>query len=209
VLDPALDGRQYGGRSAAERRAARRSRMLATGLQMFGTLGWSASVVERLCSHASVATRSFYEEFGNREELLLAVYAEVIDGAAAAVASALAEAPDNLEGRVGAGLAAYVGFMTSDPRRAQVAHREVRAAGVLERERREGVLTFAALVEAEGERLVALGERRQGPGRLMALSLAGAVNELLIDWIAERAPRPPVQPLVSELTELFVRGLRP
>jgi hypothetical protein len=79
---------------------------------------------------------------------------------------------------------------------------------VLERQRRAAFLSFAAIVEAESEDLHSRGERRDGAGRLTALALAGAVNELLIDWVAEAEPRPEVRRMVDELVELFVRTLR-
>ena len=47
--------RGYGGRSAAERRAERRERLLAAGLELFGTRGYAATSIERLCAAASVS----------------------------------------------------------------------------------------------------------------------------------------------------------
>ncbi|MGZ6827110.1 MAG: TetR/AcrR family transcriptional regulator, partial [Mycobacteriales bacterium] len=67
-------GRVYGGRSEEERRADRRARLVAAGLELFGTEGWAGATIERLCAGAGVATRSFYEEFSSREALLRAVY---------------------------------------------------------------------------------------------------------------------------------------
>lgn len=199
-----MAGRVYGGRTTDERRAERRARLLDAGFDLFGTIGWAGASVERLCAAASVATRSFYEEFNSREELLLTVYSAVINDATSYVALALAAVPATLEDRVGAGLAAYVSWVTDDPRRARVVHREVRVAGVLESERREAFLSFALLVEREAGAV----PRREGAGRLAALALAGAVNELLIDWVATEPPRPPVEPLVRELSAMFIGALR-
>ena len=197
-------GRVYGGRTADERRAERRERLVDAGLEIFGTVGWQAASVERLCQVAGVATRSFYEEYADREALLLAVYSSVLGAATAAVDLALTSVPADLPGRVGAGLSTYVGFVTDDPRRARVVHREVRVAGVLEDQRRAAFLSFALLVEREAGAV----ERRPGAGRLTALALAGAVNELLIDWVATPEPRPAVAPLVDELVLLFLGALR-
>lgn len=196
-------GRVYGGRTATERRAERRVRLLDAGLDAFGTVGWGAVSVERICQEASVATRNFYEEYADREALLLAVYAEVLGAATTAVDLALSEVPPRMPERVRAGLSAYVGFVTEDPRRARVVHREVRVAGVLEDQRRAAFLSFALLVEREAGAV----DRRPGAGRLTALALAGAVNELLIDWVAAAEPRPPVGPVVDELVLLFVGAL--
>lgn len=197
------EGRRYGGRSTPQRRAERRGRLLAAGLQLFGTAGWLASPIERLCAQAGVATRSFYEEFAGREALLLAVYEQITAGAARAVRAALAEAPGDLRSRIPVGLAAYVDHLTSDPRRARVAHREVRTAGMLEGDRHAAVVAFAAMIEAEvqqgsqGSPTPAEGDRR-----LLALALAGAVNEVLVDWTAAH-PRPDTASLTATLTRLF------
>lgn len=200
--------RIYGGRTDPERRADRSERLRATALELFGTQGWSAGTVERLCSAAGVATRSFYEEFASREALLLAVYADVLDGAVRAVDAAVDSAGDGLEERVRAGLTAYVAYLAADPRRARVAHVEVRAAGSsLEAQRRAAVVGFADLIERQGRDLAATGQVRPGAGRLTALALAGAVNELLVDW-ATTQPHPPTEAVVAELIRLFLAALR-
>lgn len=85
-----------------------------------------------------------------------------------------------------------------------MAHREVRAAGVLEGDRHGVVVAFADIIEREVRALPG------DPGvdrRLLALALAGAVNELLVDWTASN-PRPPTTPLIATLTRLFVAALR-
>lgn len=198
-------GRRYAGRSSAQRRAERHARLMEAGLDLFGTAGWSGTSIERLCLAASVATRAFYEEFASREALLLAVYAEVLADVTATVERALTAAGEDAERRVRAGVTAYVDAVTGDPRRARIVHREVRAAGVLEEERRAGVEAFAGLIARES---VVLGVQGPAAGnRLTALALAGAVNELLIDWVAT-SPPPPTAPLVDELTRLFLAALR-
>ncbi len=205
VAEPDGAGRRYAGRSSAERRAARHARLVDAGFDLFGSAGWSATTIERLCLAAGVATRAFYEEFASREALLLEVYARVLTEVTAAVEQALSAAGDDAPRRVRAGVGAYVEVVTSDPRRARILHREVRAAGVLEEERRAGVEAFAGLIARESS---VLGVRGPAAGnRLTALALAGAVNELLIDWVAT-APPPPTAPLIDELTRLFLAALR-
>lgn len=53
--------RGYAGRTAAELSGERRQRLLETGLELFGTEGYLPTTVEKLCSHAKVTTRHFYE----------------------------------------------------------------------------------------------------------------------------------------------------
>ncbi len=197
-------GRVYAGRSESERRADRRTRLVAAGLDLFGTEGWSATTVERLCSVAGVATRSFYEEFPGREALLRAVYADIMDGALRAILP-VAEAVDlPADERIRQGLGRYVGHLTSDPRRARVAHHEVRVAGVLEPERQATVLRFAELIAMHSPR-----PEHGDTARILGLALAGAVSEVLVDWVSQPAPRPAVAPLVETLVTLYVSVLVP
>ena len=193
----------YGGRSEHERRADRRRRLVTAGLELFGTEGWSGATIERLCAEAGVATRSFYEEFSSREALLAAVYDDIMSGVLASVLPSVAEPTSSTEERIRAGLAGYVGYLTDDPRRARVAHREVRSAGVLEQERQAMVLRFADIIANETQ--LAEGVSR----RVLGLALAGAVTEVLVDWVAQPEPRPATGPIVDTLVQLYVAAVTP
>jgi hypothetical protein len=82
-----------------------------------------------------------------------------------------------------------------------VAHREVRAAGVLEQDRHAMVLRFADIIATETR----LAEGAQG--RILGLALAGAVTEVLVDWVAQPEPRPDTGPIVDTLVQLFVAAV--
>lgn len=198
-------GRAYAGRAPDQRRAERRQRLLDAGLELFGTVGWEQAGIALLCSTARVATRTFYEEFDSREDLLREVATTVVLEAVTPMRAALEAAPADLEARVRAGLQAYVGHLTADPRRVRVAYRAVPAAGRLLADRHRASLGFAELIAAEAD---ALGLRRPEHGDLLALALTGAVAELL-GWWAATTPAPPVRPIVDQLTRLFVAALSP
>ncbi|HMJ15220.1 MAG TPA: TetR/AcrR family transcriptional regulator, partial [Polyangiaceae bacterium] len=85
--------RPYGGRAPEERKQDRRERLLEAGLDLFGTIGYTQTSIERLCARAGVTTRHFYEEFGSRESLLKAVYDQVIGRTMIAVRAAIANSP--------------------------------------------------------------------------------------------------------------------
>ena len=193
-------GRVYGGRSEHERRADRRSRLLHAGLELFGTEGWQGATIEKLCSAAGVATRSFYEEFASREALLKAVYEQVMTGVLDTVLPKVQASVAPLPERVRIGLGGYVDYLTDDPRRARIVHREVRVAGLLENDRHAMVLRFAEVIAHEAH--------LEGPaGRALGLALAGAVSEVLVDWVAHPEPRPPIGPLVDALVRLYVAAI--
>jgi AcrR family transcriptional regulator len=196
-------GRVYGGRSEHERRADRRARLISAGLDLFGTEGWAGATIEKLCAAAGVATRSFYEEFSGREALLRAVYEDIMTGVVDTVVPRVENATGTPEERIRLGLAGYVDYLTDDPRRARVAHREVRVAGVLEQDRYAMVLRFAELI-ANQTRL-----EEGARGRVLGLALAGAVTEVLVDWVAQPEPRPDTGPIIEALVGLYVAAVTP
>jgi AcrR family transcriptional regulator len=202
--DAALPGRAYAGRAPDERRAERRRRLLEAGLEVFGSVGWEEASIALLCATARVGTRAFYEEFDAREDLLREVATTVVLDAVEEMRAALDDAPPTLEGKVRAGLTAYVGFLTADPRRARLAYRAVPAAGRLLGDRHRASLAFAEVIADEAR---ALGLHEPERGDLLALALTGAVAELLGYWASSPSP-PPVDAIVDELTRLFVGAVR-
>ncbi len=201
------DGRVYAGRSESQRRAERRARLIDAGLQIFGTEGWQAASIERLCASASVATRSFYEEFPNRESLLKAVYDTVLAGARAEIVLALDSTDGPVHERIEAATRTYVRYVTSDPRRAQVVHRELRRVGSLEEHRQRTIVGFTELFETNlrGWSYPSRPEQR----RTLAMAVAGAMTEVLVDWVATPHPRPDLAPVVDELVRIFTAALNP
>lgn len=194
-------GRVYAGRSEPERRADRRGRLIHAGLELFASEGWAGATIERLCASAGVATRSFYEEFASREALLKAVYEDIMAGVTTTVLAQVASAQGSPEERIRVGLTGYVNYLTADPRRAKVAHREVRAAGVLEQDRYAMVQRFAAMIASQTK-------LEQGAsGRILGLALAGAVTEVLADWVAHPEPRPQTEPIIDTLVTLYVAAI--
>jgi AcrR family transcriptional regulator len=193
-------GRVYAGRSEPQRRADRRARLLAAGLELFGTEGWNGTTIERLCARAGVATRSFYEEFPSREAALLAVFEKVMSGVIAEVVPRLTALQGSPEEQIRTGLAGYVDYLTEDPRRARVVHHEIRLAGGLEEQRRAMMRRFADLIAQQGRLPLPWGPT-------LGLALGGAVSEVLVDWAAQAEPRPDTGPLVDVLVDLYTRAI--
>lgn len=77
--DSAAPGRPYQGRSAQERRAERRERLIGAAVQQYGTRGFRATTVRDICGAARVTQRYFYEAFSGREALLCAASAATTD----------------------------------------------------------------------------------------------------------------------------------
>lgn len=191
--------RGYGGRSAEALLAERRARLLAAAMSLFGTQGYLATRIEHICATAKVTTRHFYEQFADREALLVAVFDLVMAEAAAAVLSALsAEGLTGLE-RANAGLRAFVNIQLKDPRRARISCIEVMGVSrELEERRRQVMQQFAGFIETQLNQLATQGLIPKRSYRGQALAFVGGVHELEIDWLLTE-PRPSVDSVADEL----------
>jgi AcrR family transcriptional regulator len=196
-------GRKYAGRSPEERRAERRERLLRSGLELFGTQGYPTTSIERLCSHARVTARHFYEEFPSREALLLAVFDRVMEMIMDATVRATQRAPVDVRSRVRSGVEAFVHAMLDDPRRARIACIEtVGASPEIEKHRREWMRGFARHVEEQGKLLTQAGQAPEQDYYLGALMLVGGTTELIVDWLSHNPP-PPLDRLIRAVTYMF------
>ncbi|QYC39238.1 Transcriptional regulator, TetR family [Nonomuraea coxensis DSM 45129] len=171
---------------------------------LYAKPGFAATTIERLCSEARISNRAFYECFGGREELLQALHQRCVEESLGAVAEAVKEAPNTLEGRVRAGIRAYIEFATSDWRRARIMHVEVRRSGdVLSMSRQRAIESFARIIQE------AAADFPQDPRvnrRLLTLGVIGALQELLIEWLLAET-QPAIDDLVAAAVHIFLRSL--
>ncbi|GAA1663515.1 TetR/AcrR family transcriptional regulator [Fodinicola feengrottensis] len=195
--------RQYAGRSAAERRADRRSRLVDAGLQMFGTVGYAMAPVGRICKVANLSTRQYYEEFGSREALLITVYDTINTEAIEAVAKAVAALGNaTLTARVEAALRTYARSTASDLRSARVAYLEIVGVNpAIEAHRMAWRRRWVTLIGGVLQAAIERGEIADRDYRLAAGAFVGAANGLLQDWCATD-DRAPLDDVVAELSRL-------
>ncbi|ACY23959.1 regulatory protein TetR [Gordonia bronchialis DSM 43247] len=182
------EGRRYAGADADLRRERRRAELIASGLELFGTEGFRAVSVKKVCDHAGLTQRYFYESFADRSALLAGVYEDCVAFARSAVLNAAGSAggsegsgvaADDVPAVARAALGAFIGALAENPRRARVMLVEV--VGVdqdLERLRLTAIHGWADLIL-----MLARGEERSGRAeRLASIALVGAVTQLLVDW---------------------------
>lgn len=200
--------RVYRGQSKIERREDRRERLLAAGLDLFGTAGYASTSIEGICAAAGVTARHFYEHFVSREALLRAVYDDVVRETQRAVLRALSQ-PLDADARATAGVGAFVRCYLEDPRRARIACIEVIGVSAdFERHRRSVIHAFAAVIEAQAEALAAEGSLAAPRNyKLAGLAMAGAVNELMSDWIIRR-DKPPIARFAEEIVDFFLAVMK-
>ncbi|MFF3222000.1 TetR/AcrR family transcriptional regulator [Nocardia suismassiliense] len=188
--EEAKDGRSYGGLSREQRVAQRQTRLIDAALELFGTQGYAATSIERLCAEANVSTRSFYEDMGSREALLIALVNRITSHAVERALEALAETVgEPLSTRVVQGFGAYLAVTCQDHRSARVCYVEVvGVSAAVEEWRREQRRLLSALIISEAERAVERGETKPRRFDLFALAVIGAVNSLAQELVQSTLP---------------------
>ena len=106
--------RDYRGVSAGQRVADRRERLLAAGLEEFGTRGFAATGVKDICRAAGLTDRYFYESFGTSADLFTAVFDHATRQVFDATVAALASETGNVKDQAHAVIEAYVGLKSPE-----------------------------------------------------------------------------------------------
>jgi len=184
---------------ALDRVVERRALLLDAALELLGTRGWSAMTVRGVCAQARLNARYFYESFPDLDALAVAVFDRVLDELRAAVDAAVAAAGTDPAARIRAMVAATVGFVDSDRRRARVLYAEGHGNERLQRRRLESSSLIAGLIAAEAGRSGPQRERH----RLVAAFLVGGFSGLLMRWL-DGTVTMGADELVDEATELFL-----
>lgn len=175
--------KMYRGVTAAQRQADRRGQLLAAGLEMMGTEGWSATSVRGVCQRAGLTPRFFYESFDDLDALAVAVLDDVLERVFAQGVEALAAAPDDPRARVRAGIETMVGELIDDPRRARVVFVEALGSEPLMRRRLSALREIAALIATQARESFAFDPGSDRFVELTSIVLAGGVTELVIVWL--------------------------
>ena len=200
--------RVYANKSPSERHDGRRERLVEAGLDLFGNRGYTDVAITELCAKANVSTRSFYEHFNTREEVLVTLHDEVNAAAMTAVVEAISAVdPGDLPARARAGVAAYMDTMTSDRRKARIAL--IESVGVsqdAEQHRQDAIGRFAGLLELEANRFADEGVVPKRDFHLLAVALVGAVNGLINTWTVDPDWDAHVDDVVSVAAEHDRRG---
>ncbi|GAA0964467.1 TetR/AcrR family transcriptional regulator [Actinocorallia libanotica] len=193
--------RPYRGRTAEERRAERRGRLLAAGLELWGDHGWAAVTMRGVCAHAGLNDRYFYESFADVEELLLAVYDKALHDLLGYVERAVAPTAAPRE-RIRAGMAVFVRAMASDARRARIGLAEPAGSPALEQRRRDTYRLFAGLAR---DWLRPGDEEACTVAVLFAL---GGAGELVVNWLGGTLALTPEE-LADRASELVLDVIEP
>ncbi|NKQ52633.1 TetR/AcrR family transcriptional regulator [Amycolatopsis sp. K13G38] len=170
--------RTWAGTTLDDRKAARREKLLAAGLDLLGTEGSSAVSVRAVCRHAKLTERYFYENFADREELVLAVYEHVAGEARQALIDAVPDTRADPAARAEAAVTAFVELMVDDPRKGRVLLLAPITDPALSARGVALLPAFAALVREQ------LPDRLDESDReLTAVGLVGALTNLFTSYL--------------------------
>jgi len=192
---------RWNGLSTEERQRERRRLLVEAAFELLATEGAAGTTVRAVCAHARLNPRYFYESFADLDELLVAVYDDVIRQLQRQVARAVAEAADDDEA-MRAAVEATVRFVDEDRRRGRVLYVEALGNEALNKRR---VRAGAQLVELTQQD----HSRRDGQtheprvGKLGAAVLVGGFGELLVSWLQGRIDLS-ADELIDDATEVFL-----
>ncbi|MCP2237124.1 TetR/AcrR family transcriptional regulator [Prauserella halophila] len=144
------ESRTWAGTTLADRKAARRRQLLDSGLTLLGSDDGAALSVRAVCRHSRLTERYFYENFTDRDELIVAVYDALAAEAHRVLVDAVAAAPaEDRPGRAKAAVTAFVELIIDDPRKGRVLLLAPLSHPALIRSGVQRIPMFAALVRDE------------------------------------------------------------
>lgn len=196
--------RRYRGEPIDLRRARRRQQFIEAGLTVFGDTGFQQSSITEVCRVAKLARGQFYEHFGTREGLLLAVYDFVQDDARNAVTEAIAAIPvRDAAGRAHAAVHAYAQSVGADPRKARISHVEIVGVSAhVEQHRIEKRQQWVKLFQEELTAMFGPEYIPVGGFQIAAMGVIGALMAMVSQWSTA-----PSQSSLDDITAVLTRFL--
>lgn len=181
MSDVAEAVRPYRGVSADDRRALRRAQLLEACLDVVLESGVAGTTAEAICANAGLSKRYFYENFSDREAVLLAALDGFFEAARVAVTPALASPAASTDERLTRTVAALVSAVSADERAARL-YVESSRHPVLEQRRIAAYDEFADLILRYA--LEVDMEPRSPRAQVVALLIVSGTTEVVARWLA-------------------------
>jgi AcrR family transcriptional regulator len=175
--------RSYRGKTADERAAERRQRLVAATVDLLAEQSAARTTMTGICAAAGLTERYFYESFGSLDEAMLAALDSVCDELAELAVSTLQTTEGSAESRVHALMVAFFDLVEASPAKVRVAVIESAANAVLRPRRHELIRMFADLVADEAAGLY--GDLAWPPerARIHGLVFIAGLAELVGAWL--------------------------
>lgn len=172
----------WGGRTAAERHAERRQRLIDAATEIWVESGWAAVTMRGVCARTSLNDRYFYEHFSDRDDLLATVWDTIKDDLIANLLAVLSEDRNRppME-TLGKGIAVVVERTTADPGWAQIMFGRHLGSAALE-QRRTALLHQATNIMVGAAQPYLKPDADELGLRIDALVGIGGFVELITAW---------------------------
>ena len=197
--------RRYGGVSADERRAQRRRRLLDAAREVWGSQGAGEVTVRGVCAVAGLTPRYFYEQFENRDALLLAVADQVLEELAVTLVDASEAVSGDLGAKLEAALVAFFSVIAGDPHVHRILTSDPASAPGLAQHHAAATARIIELV-IEHSRLLLDRVPPEAELRRSSVFAVGGVNALVTAWLARPVESPQEMAAVCTTLCLAVVG---
>jgi AcrR family transcriptional regulator len=176
--------RDYGGVSAADRRAERRRKLLIAGRQIWGESGITDVTVRGVCSAAGLTPRYFYEQFSTREALVFAVSDDVRDETLQALVAAGIGEPGSLTDKVRSAVKTFLDIIAADPHIHRIATSDLTSVPGLTEHRVHVLDIITELVIQHAPDVLGADTPDPTDLRRTALFMVGGANQIIESWLA-------------------------
>jgi AcrR family transcriptional regulator len=172
--------RDYDGKTADERVAERRARLIDAGLAVFGEHGYAGTSIRAVLRQSGLRDRYFGESFPDLDSLLAAVYDQLVEEELAGSRAAIDAAQGGTEG-ARAMMEWISRSLEGDPGRARVKLREVVSGGPISRSHRQAGLSRLAQLVAN--LLPATPDVSDRDRQMLGLGVVAAADAYLLAWL--------------------------
>lgn len=191
--------RSYRGISAGERRRERRERLIAAGLEMYGTRGIANTRVDDVCAQAGLTKRYFYENFDSPDDLAAAVLEHVVHELTELIVPVIATGGSH-DPRPA--ITTFMGALWRDPRMVRVLFVETNHGALTHR--RQELVDRAVDIWLGADPGSSEDPAVQTEQRLLAYAFTGAAGEVALAWLSGRIKLPP-EAITDHLVGIFQR----
>lgn len=193
--------RDYGGVSAHDRRAERHGKLLDAGRILWGGAGLGEVTVRGVCKQAGLIPRYFYEQFPDRDALLIAIADQVLDELLTVMLTVGLSEPGDAQDKLRAALKAFLDRVADDPHQHRIFADIMRSSGLFAGRRRQALDTVTELVLEHGPGLLDVQESPTPEEmRRGASYIVGGVNQLVDAWVLD--PQEGASELAATCTDL-------
>lgn len=175
--------RPYGGKYADERRAERRARLIAAGFELLGTEGTAGTSLRAVCQRAGLTSRYFYESFANLDELLVAVFDDIMARTTDRVVAAVGDTDGSVASAVEACGRAFVEVALDDPNALRIGFVEGWNSEALMRHRLQTLHSCAHLIASVIAAQQVLDDRQRKAVDVAAFMIVGGLLESILGWL--------------------------